>query len=64
MFAEEGAKLILLARRKGEIDQLAEELKSKYGTESLTFKCDVRIYDEVEAIVITCLMNGHILISY
>ncbi|MCK5742467.1 MAG: SDR family NAD(P)-dependent oxidoreductase, partial [Chlorobi bacterium] len=42
VFAEAGARLILLARRKEKIDALALELKEKYGTESYLIGTDVR----------------------
>jgi 3-hydroxy acid dehydrogenase / malonic semialdehyde reductase len=42
LFASEGAKLILCARRLNRIEQTAKELKHKFGTESYTFKLDVR----------------------
>ncbi len=47
-FAQEGAKLILTARRIERIEALAKELKEKHGTESLTFKLDVKNRKEVE----------------
>lgn len=47
-FAEEGAKLILAARRISKIEELASSLKEKFGTESFTFKLDVRDRKEVE----------------
>jgi 3-hydroxy acid dehydrogenase/malonic semialdehyde reductase len=50
-FAEAGANLVLLARRKENIDELALELNGKFGTESITFRCDVRNYSEVEEAV-------------
>ena len=47
-FAQEGAKLILTARRIERIEALAKELKEKHGTESLTFRLDVKNRKEVE----------------
>lgn len=42
VFAEAGARLILLARRIDRINELAEFLKDKFGTEAIGFQCDVR----------------------
>jgi 3-hydroxy acid dehydrogenase/malonic semialdehyde reductase len=47
-FAEAGARLILSARRKDRIDELARELRSRHGTESLTLQLDVRDRHAVE----------------
>ncbi len=47
VFAQEGAKLILTARRVERIEQLASELKEKFGTDSFVFKLDVRNRQEV-----------------
>jgi serine 3-dehydrogenase len=41
-FAEQGGRLILCARRKDRIDELAASLKKNHGTESLTLQLDVR----------------------
>ncbi len=49
VFAEEGAKLILTARRVERLNELAESLKSKYGTASLVLKMDVKNRSEVES---------------
>lgn len=50
-FAKEGTNLILTARRLDRINQLAKELKSKFGTDTLSFKLDVRNFKEVEKII-------------
>jgi 3-hydroxy acid dehydrogenase / malonic semialdehyde reductase len=42
MFAEAGAKLILVARRQERLDELAEELKGKYSCQSYLISLDVR----------------------
>jgi len=47
-FAENGAKLILSARRIERIENLAREMKEKFGTESYTFKLDVTDKNDVE----------------
>lgn len=50
-FAEAGMRLILCARRKERLDELAADLKRSNGTESLTFQLDVRNRDAVERTV-------------
>lgn len=47
-FAREGARLILTARRKERLDTLAQDLKKKHGTETLTIQLDVRNQPAVE----------------
>lgn len=47
-FAEAGAKLIILARRRNKIEEIVDELKEKFKTEVIGFECDVRNYEEVE----------------
>ncbi len=47
-FAQEGARLILTARREERIKALAEQLNKEYGTETLTLTYDVRNIDEVK----------------
>ncbi len=47
-FAEAGAKLIILARRRNKIEEIVGELKEKFKTEVIGFECDVRNYEEVE----------------
>lgn len=42
IFAEAGARLVLLARREKELKSLASELLSKFGAEVLSLECDVR----------------------
>ncbi|GMU95711.1 MULTISPECIES: SDR family oxidoreductase [Ignavibacterium] len=48
-FAELNAKLILTARRKDRIENLAEELKHKFRAEILPLKLDVRNFEEVKS---------------
>jgi len=48
VFAREGAKLVLCARRFDRLEQLAEELKARFGTECYYFQLDVRNKLEVE----------------
>lgn len=53
---EHGAKLVLVARRGDRIDQLAQELRLRHGTEVLTFAADLsdltqidRVFEKVRA---------------
>jgi len=47
-FAEEGANLILSARRKEKLDALSEDIKSKYGVKVYSFELDVRNSEQVK----------------
>ncbi len=47
LFAEEGASLILVARRINKIKELADDLEKKYGTKSKLLELDVRYYSKV-----------------
>jgi len=47
LFAEEGASLILVARRLDRIQTLADELYEKYGTKSELIELDVRNFANV-----------------
>ncbi len=51
VFAEAGSNLILTARRKNLIDELASELREKYGVKVLTYQNDVRKYADVETLI-------------
>mgnify|MGYP000120812554 CR=1 FL=1 len=51
LFAEEGAKVCLLARSRDEITQIAGEI----GDAALAIPCDVSRYQEVEAAVTACV---------
>jgi len=42
IFAQNGAKLLLCARREDRLEEIALNLKTKYGTESYIFQLDVR----------------------
>jgi 3-hydroxy acid dehydrogenase/malonic semialdehyde reductase len=42
VFAEAGARLILLARRVDRLAELSEQLRAEYGTETCSIECDVR----------------------
>ncbi|TAL68786.1 MAG: SDR family NAD(P)-dependent oxidoreductase [Bacteroidetes bacterium] len=48
VFAEEGANLILLARRKNKLDEISKRIKQKYKVEILNIECDVRNRKNVE----------------
>jgi len=48
VFAREGARLILAARREKKLVKLAEKLKNKYKTETLIIRLDVRHQNEVD----------------
>ena len=48
-FAKIKCNLVLVARRKQKLELLAEELKKDYQVDILTFKVDVRNYEEVES---------------
>lgn len=50
LFAQAGARLILLARREDKLRQLAAQLKSKYNTDSLIFAADICDHPAVEKI--------------
>jgi short-subunit dehydrogenase len=41
-FAESGARLLLLARRRERLEQLAAQLQQHYGTSTHCLVCDVR----------------------
>ncbi len=47
-FAKEGANLIINARRKSLIDEIADDLKSKFGIKVYGFKLDVRNKNDVD----------------
>ncbi len=48
VFAENGAKLVLLARRKERLQILYEELQQKFNTQIYLIAADVRNYDQLE----------------
>jgi len=48
LFAEEGASLILVARRINKIKELADDLENKYGTKYKLLELDVRYYSKIE----------------
>lgn len=48
-FAKEGANLIINARRKNMIDEIAEDIKTKFGVKVFGYKLDVQNREEVVA---------------
>jgi NADP-dependent 3-hydroxy acid dehydrogenase YdfG len=42
IFARNGAKLLLCARREDRLQKISQEFESKFGTESHIFQLDVR----------------------
>lgn len=51
VFAEAGARLILLARRREKLINLSANLLKKYGSETYSIECDVRNYKAVEKVI-------------
>ena len=51
LFAKNGAKLIIAARRKDKLSALAKDLKDKYKTEILSIELDVRNRKAVDAAI-------------
>ena len=47
-FAAEGAKLILAARRKDRLDELASKLKEKFDSETKRLSFDIQNYQEIK----------------
>jgi len=50
-FAKNGANVIITARRKNLIDDIAEDIKSKYGVKVLSLQLDVRDKNQVLQVV-------------
>lgn len=50
-FAEEGANLILTARRKEKLDELAKDIQEKYSVKVFTLKLDVKNHNEVKEVI-------------
>ncbi len=48
LFAEQGANLILLARRKNRLEEIAADIIQKFNVRVHIAQCDVKIYSEVE----------------
>ncbi len=49
--ANQGAKIVALARRKEKIDEVASEINKTYGVETLAIPCDITDTAKVEAAV-------------
>lgn len=49
--ANQGAKIVALARRKEKIEAVAEEIAKTYGVETLAVQCDITNTDQVNAAV-------------
>ncbi|MCX7825740.1 MAG: SDR family NAD(P)-dependent oxidoreductase [Verrucomicrobiae bacterium] len=49
--APAGCRLALAARRKDRLEELASELRSRHGTETLTLVTDVQVLEQVRAMV-------------
>ena len=49
--ANQGAKVVALARRENMIKQVAEDLAAEYGVETFYVKCDITDTEYVEAAV-------------
>ena len=54
-FANQGANIVALARRKEKIDAVAAELAKDYGVKTLAVQCDITDTAQVEAAVKTIL---------
>jgi len=50
-FAEEGCNLILFARRKAILDEIASDIRSKYKVTVYTYQSDVRNYNQSKEII-------------
>jgi 3-hydroxy acid dehydrogenase / malonic semialdehyde reductase len=51
VFAEAGSDLIMTARRKELLDELASKLRETYGVRILTYQNDIRKYDDVQTLI-------------
>jgi NAD(P)-dependent dehydrogenase (short-subunit alcohol dehydrogenase family) len=58
MFAEEGARVVLLARDMGELERAAQDLESR-GGEVMTLRCDVRRRGDVRAAIDQVIERWH-----
>lgn len=54
-FAEQGADLVLLARRQEKLQSVAKEIESKFQVKVLAQECDVSKLDSVKAAAQACL---------
>lgn len=51
VFAEAGARLILMARRQEKLAKVSKRLFKLYGTEIYSIGCDITKYDEIEQFI-------------
>ena len=49
--ANQGAKIVAIARRQNLIDEVAAEIAKEYGVETLPIRCDITSTEDVEAAV-------------
>ena len=49
--ANQGANIVVVARRQNMIDEVAKEIAAKYGVETLAIRCDITDTDAVNAMV-------------
>ena len=49
--ANQGAKIVAIARRQNLIDEVAAEIEKEYGVETLAIRCDITSTEEVNAAV-------------
>lgn len=49
--ANQGAKIVVMARRQEKIDAVAAEIAEEFGVETLAIKCDITDTDNVNAAV-------------
>lgn len=51
VFAEAGARLILMARRQEKLAKVCERLFKQYGAEIYSITCDIRNYDDLKKFI-------------
>ena len=49
--ANQGAKIVAIARRKEKIDEVASEIAKDFGVETLAIHCDITDTDKVNAAI-------------
>ncbi|MBQ1833480.1 MAG: SDR family NAD(P)-dependent oxidoreductase, partial [Treponema sp.] len=49
--ANQGAKIVAIARRKEKIDAVADEIKKEFGVETLAIQCDITDTAKVDSAV-------------
>ncbi|MBR0085241.1 MAG: SDR family NAD(P)-dependent oxidoreductase, partial [Lachnospiraceae bacterium] len=53
--ANQGAKIVAIARRLNLLEEVAKEIEDEYGVETLCVKCDITSTEEVNAMVDTVM---------